>query len=157
MSVVRNIYLHWPYLRQVGIWDWSAQGHCYKLSVANSRTYPPFLVIILSLAHFCYYKDSNKMPQKWLKFWTEYPCCIWPVLWCFVVESCRPDDERCNRNQNDIGTEEFVAIQQIHHLIDDDQNGNVDPSESDEVIIGHLQTFYCKIVLQNRLNGTLSC
>lgn len=55
------------------------------------------------------------------------------------TESCRPDDERCNRNQNDIGTEEFVAIQQIHHLIDDDQNGNVDPSESDEFMRDELQ------------------
>ncbi|XP_060085443.1 stromal interaction molecule 1-like, partial [Ylistrum balloti] len=57
------------------------------------------------------------------------------------LKTCLPDDKQChNINGKDESlTDEFAAIQQIHHLIDDDQNGNVDPSESDEFMRDELQ------------------
>ncbi|XP_021348364.1 stromal interaction molecule 1-like isoform X2 [Mizuhopecten yessoensis] len=55
------------------------------------------------------------------------------------TDTCRPDDKRCHSRPLKDETDEFAAIQQIHHLIDDDQNGNVDPSESDEFMRDELQ------------------
>lgn len=41
---------------------------------------------------------------------------------------CPPGDEICDKDR--IG---FEAIRHLHHQIDDDRNGNLDRSESDEV------------------------
>ncbi|KAH9519925.1 hypothetical protein Btru_071268, partial [Bulinus truncatus] len=40
---------------------------------------------------------------------------------------CKVEDKECEKDK--VGLE---AIRTLHHLIDDDQNGNVDQSESDE-------------------------
>ncbi|XP_033742949.1 stromal interaction molecule homolog isoform X2 [Pecten maximus] len=89
---------------------------------------------------------------------TVLPLCVCVVtiavlspFYCHVVktaspeqkptDTCLPDDKQChNTNSKDESlSDEFAAIQQIHHLIDDDQNGNVDPSESDEFMRDELQ------------------
>lgn len=56
------------------------------------------------------------------------------------TDTCLQDDKQCQTtNKDEMLSEEFAAIQHIHHLIDDDQNGNVDPSESDEFMRDELQ------------------
>lgn len=51
----------------------------------------------------------------------------------FVV--CDEKDIVCKRDNISL-----EAVYEIHHLIDDDQNGNVDQSESDEVSVQSYQT-----------------
>ncbi|KAK6975649.1 stromal interaction molecule 2-like isoform X2 [Biomphalaria glabrata] len=50
------------------------------------------------------------------------------------VFECKVDDKDCEKDK--LGLE---AIKTLHHLIDDDQNGNVDQSESDEFLRDELQ------------------
>ena len=57
---------------------------------------------------------------------------------CFsYVAACIEEDTECNKDK--LG---YDAIGRLHALIDDDHNGNVDQSESDEVfmmIVIHIQ------------------
>ena len=62
--------------------------------------------------------SGHKTPRN-LNIVRDCVCC---------VSACIEEDTECNKDR--FG---YEAIQQLHRLIDDDRNGNVDQSESDEV------------------------
>ena len=64
--------------------------------------------------------------MTWLCFKTFEGEIIIMVFCCF--SECPANDEICSKDK--LG---FEAITNLHTLIDDDQNGNLDRSESDEV------------------------
>ena len=73
------------------------------------------------------------------------------VLWIALIEAkisftsellsfyteCSPGDTVCQRD-TEKDMQGIEAIKSIHRQIDDDHNGNVDLSESDEVTIGSI-------------------
>lgn len=58
------------------------------------------------------------------------------VPWFFHTEFCRIDKPLCHSEDEKLS---FEAVRNIHKLMDDDANGDVDVEESDEVIF---LTFY---------------
>lgn len=75
--------------------------------------------------------NFNISPLKLVWFWKIH--FIHAIYLFFVV--CDEKDIVCKRDNISL-----EAVYEIHHLIDDDQNGNVDQSESDEVSVQSYQT-----------------